>query len=711
MKKLVFSCAILCACYGLFAMPAGPEEGPESDGDYAAAAADPLGDDSLATELAAIKPTYPVTYQETHLEGIGPIQVMVPDYIESSECKYDYLLDHSIYETLEKRGFEVSGLDAFSGMIQGEKASRYLTIVKGLSPFMPFDRPVRLDLKEGDDLEKLGFIGHFIKDNPGWAFQVALYYQYWNLMSPEHVWVIFHRKARTDDRVKSFEDIEFAVSEEKVKNFKKALPYLDEQYFRRQNIPFGQWHDLLNGHPLAVYYSQIMASKIGAMSDDYAENNALMILDKNGDQYHALTTKAELIIHGKILKLVSGDINLELAMNIAERAVEAERNTLNLGFLCDSITSKLEKLLPDSKPLEGLKKSKLLLAHELAVNGILCGQCILGEIYMRGNLPKNIQLSEEEVVRKSATYFAQAAYQGHAAAKKHLLNMYLGGKIGRRGGDINYEEVGKRCLELARDGDGLYQVEYAELLEKGKINVHLTKDEREIKAANWYWQAGKQRDFFSFRRFVSLYQLNPSVKEYVLEKLPEKLSSDLSAWMLMRHNQGGYVDINQSAVLQTIFYLQTMGKIDVPVFIQNHYLKHKEFLREGKTWDAILILIDHAVILENPKAMHNLGMIFYKKGDLVTAQNWFGEAASRGLAASGRNLQRAVKALKKAPVKQGVRVSFEMDESKLVVNYDGSRVCTGNALEKYKDMSELDLLKFLLLGYHSGCSIHYYAFD
>lgn len=94
---------------------------------------------------------------------------------------------------------------------------------------------------------------------------------------------------------------------------------------------------------------------------------------------------------------------------------------------------------------------------------------------------------------------------------------------------------------------------------------------------------------------------------------------------------------------------------------------------------------------------------------MVTAQIWFSEAASRGLAASGRNLQRVTEALKNKPIKQGVRVSYEMGESKLAINYDGSRVCTGNTLEKYKDMSELDLLKFLIFDNQFGCSINWGA--
>tara|TARA_B000000565_G_scaffold255654_1_gene236967 strand:+ start:4392 stop:6530 length:2139 start_codon:yes stop_codon:yes gene_type:complete len=691
-------------------MPAGPEEDPESDGACAAAAADPLGDDSLAAELAAIKPTYPVTYQETHLEGIGPIQVVVPDYLESSECKYHYLLDHSIYETLEQRGFEASGLDAFSSMIQGEEASHYLTIMKGLSPFMPFPRPIRLDLKEGDDLEKLGFVGHFIKDNPDRACQVALYYQYWNLMSPEHIWVIFHRKARADDPVKSLEDMKFILSEERVENFKKALPYLDEVYFRAQNIAFGQWHDLLNGHPLAVYFGYLIANKIGAMSDDYAERNALMILDENLGQFDALVTKAELIKFGKILKMRKDEIKLELSIKLYQKALEIEKNPEVFGGLVDVIRLFKSDQFQLNSDFFDLKKRMFLSAHECAANGFPGGQCVLGEIYRDRKLSDGFQLSEKQRTRKSTMYFAQAAYQGNIRAKKHLINMYLDGKIGRWGDDINYEEVGKRCLELAREGDLQCQMKYAVLLEKGKINLHLTKDEREIKAAYWYWQAGKQRDFPSFSKFVSLYQLNPSVKDYVLEKLPLKLGEDVTDWLLEMYKQQED-KFDELKVLRTIFSLHSIGKVDASKFIQDHYMRHKEFLREEKSLDAILILIDHAVILENPKAMHNLGMIFYKKGDLVTAQIWFGEAASRGLAASERNLQRVAEALKKKPAKQGMRVSYEMGESKLAIHYNGSRVCTGDALEKYKDMSELDLLKFLIFDNQLGCSISYDCLD
>ena len=127
--------------------------------------------------------------------------------------------------------------------------------------------------------------------------------------------LFFTAKARADDPFKSFADIEFAVSEEKsVKNFKAALPYLEDQYFREQGIPFGQWHNLLKDHPFAVYFAYLLANKSGEMSGRYVRVNTLCLLNNNRDQIMSPYEVLSLTLGGKLYP----DNNMKTNALIAE---------------------------------------------------------------------------------------------------------------------------------------------------------------------------------------------------------------------------------------------------------------------------------------------------------------------------------------------------------------------------------------------------------
>lgn len=706
--------------------------------------------------------SYPVTYKTGHLVGIDqPIRLIIPAYIMPSECTYNALVDLSLQDKLDQRGFETSGFDAFGSMIQGEEASEALSESGGLFPYMPFLQPIRYQETEGDDLSKLGYLGSFIKDNPDRSFQVGLYFQFWKRnASATHAWIIFHRDARAEDPKKSFQDIHSAVDPKKVEGFKNLFPSLEG--LRNQNEAYFFYvmqHDAnyqaLKKHPLGLYFSDFIDS-FKWLNNNQKSSLLKEIWKEHEGDVKILCKKARK--KQQIGAACDEDGELDLDHSAAWKLYDRILSYQNIPWVLEEYAFAVHKFTEDQHALKGSADHEFVekgfkLAHLAAALGSDKAQALMASKYRSNFVPPCEQKTKEDNFLSEAIYHLRSAFQGNVGSKYELARMYLNGEIGKsKEGNVNYEESGRLFLELASEGpihsQCIYaQYIYAQLLEKKYISVDesaLSALQQSVKwykraskaghveasyalgsyyedgkiglsecgspdleeALFYYWKATYGKHVEAFEHFFDIFRLHPEVKISLELNRGINFPNMFDRQSIWLHESTHRSEISKNA-WRSLFLLARENKTTNGRFLNASY-KEAIVDRDSKNYlEAFSGFLPHAIYLENPKAMHNIGMILYKKGDLISAKQWFEAASDHGLEASKRNLERIASELKTKTPPFVMRVYFKKEGGELSFNNAGFHINTGDKLEAYKDKSDFEILQGIALSRDPGVKFDY----
>ncbi|PLX30187.1 MAG: hypothetical protein C0582_01385 [Alphaproteobacteria bacterium] len=163
---------------------------------------------------------------------------------------------------------------------------------------------------------------------------------------------------------------------------------------------------------------------------------------------------------------------------------------------------------------------------------------------------------------------------------------------------------------------------------------------------------------------------------------------------------------------RSLFLRYREHKITKPLIVEKSYQQAIESREAGDFQSAFEKFLFHAVYLDNPKAMYNIGFILYKKGDLISAHEWMSAAAGHGLDSSKQSLKKLVIELEctEANEEMAARLFLQKDQSTLIFIRGGwAPIAEGNIFESYESMNDHEILQTIAFSKNPGVALRYTA--